>query len=119
MLRRTAEPNTTSKYTHFSGTRKDLIRGLRALMANPFPGSRIAGQSTRRSCPIMLSCSRESWVRALGEEDIVIDYCDGSGDTVFHTWQYHCADGVVLCVGHRHEGPAGDPWITLTALYFL
>ncbi len=119
MLSRTAKAGAEVKYGHFSGTRKDLILGLQALKSNPFPGSRVAGRPSQRCSPVMLSCSRESWARVLGEEDIIIAYRDVAGDTVFHTWQYHCADGIVLCAGQRHGGPAGDAWITLTAVYFL
>ncbi len=103
----------------YDGTRKDFIRALRALRGCAVIGSRHRQNPSRNSPRVLLSCSREDWLRTFGEEHLTTSYYDDAGRVTCQTWQYHCPDGIVLCIGHRHGGVSGDVWMTLERLYFL
>ena len=119
MLGRTAQHDVPTKCPGFAGSRKDFVRALRALGKSVVLGGRALRQTRRDSTRVLLSCSREEWLRTFGKEHLIISYCDGAGRVTCDTWQYHCLDGVVLCVGHRHGGVDGNAWMTLEGLYFL
>jgi len=103
----------------FRGSQKDFARALRALGGDIVPDSRVAGVAQPRSFRVVLTCAYEDWMRAVGEHRKFTEHYDTNGRLLFHAWDYRCTDGLVLCVGSRHQREGGNAWITIKAIYLL
>jgi len=105
--------------TNRCGSRMDFVRALRALGAKTALEGNPARVRSARSYRVLLSCSREDWVRMFGEESVVTDHYDSRGRLEFQAWLHCCSDGLVGCIGRQHRRPSGKPWITVKRVYFL
>ena len=119
MLSTATDDYATARYSRFAGCRKDFVQAVRALIANAVLRNRLPKASPSRSARALLSCSREHWLRAVGQEHRTTMQYDRQGNVLLQAWRYDCTDGVVLCAGYQHGGPVGNTWMTLEAMYFL
>ena len=102
----------------YGGFRNDFVRALRAIGETLMREPRVFGAMPSDRCHVRISCSREAWLRAFGEEEIVAEYRDAEGHATPVVWMHRCIDGVVLCLGWQHGGSRGNSWINVDELFF-
>lgn len=104
-----------------SRSRSDFLRTLRQLGANPGVGYCQFDAETRGirdTRHVYLRCRYHQWVQAFGELEAVSPEFDSAARATVHTWQHQCVDGLVTCIGHLFEHPAGVRWVIVARVYF-
>jgi hypothetical protein len=102
--------------TQFTGTCEEFARALTSLGAGIEPDVRgLAGPEPRR---VLLDCSYERWADVIGHVPATPQHFAPWGGLAFQTWEYHCADGPVQCIGRRHSNGSGMQYVSVRAVYF-
>ncbi len=65
---------------------------------------------------VWLHCPGHTWELVFGQLERLTDHRRSADWLPLHTWEHHCTDGSVTCIGHVLEGPFGEAWITLVRI---
>jgi hypothetical protein len=68
--------------------------------------------------PTFLSCPLRIWSRVFGRPRNVADHADKATNMRTQTWEQHCQDGSILCIGNLFERAPGGPWVILSRVCF-
>jgi hypothetical protein len=95
------------------GSRRDFLQALQLLDSGLSVRQIQAKRSLFEVMPVHLSCPHETWAEVFGEMrggDAQESAADNPG---VQSWEHHCTDGPVTCIGHLFERSPGVAWVVV------
>jgi hypothetical protein len=90
-----------------AGTRADFVEAVKTLAAAlPHGGSPTALDERQDAWATFVVCPTSTWRHVFGKRAAVVAHRDPAKHRALQTWEHHCSDGSVHCVGHffrRHR----------------